>query len=216
MQLKEIPSAIKVALQKIKALKTEARSSENKLRSFFESSSVIHLLIDINFEVVDFNRAAVNFIKKYHGIDLHVGLNIMSCVHPDQLKEFTKNFSQAINGIPVRTEKTLIYDKETFTWFLNYEPAWNCEGEIMGMSYNAMDITEKVANEHKIVSQYRSLKEIAYIQSHKLRRPVTSIMGLMGLFKANGYQADREDLLMLEKAVCELHSEMLLIESHTA
>jgi PAS domain S-box-containing protein len=214
MKFKEIPSAIKVALQKIKTLKHEAKSSENKLRSFFDSSSVIHLLIGANFKVIGFNRAALNFIGKYHGIHLCAGLDITSCLHNDHLKGFLRNFNIAISGVPVRMEQKLVFGKDTFTWFLNYEPAKDCKGKIMGVSYNAIDITEKVANEHKIVSQYHSLKEIAYIQSHRLRRPVTSILGLMNLFRADGYKTDKEGLLMLEKAIEELHDEMLLIESY--
>ncbi|MNL21438.1 hypothetical protein D3C87_1427280 [compost metagenome] len=202
------------ALQEITDLKSEAKNSKNKLRSFFESSSVIHLLIDTNLQLIDFNRAAVNFVKKYCKIDIQVGTKVSRFIHKDQLASFMENYVRALDGIPVRMEQEFKYGGERILWFLNYEPAWDCEGNILGMSYNAVDITEKVANENKIVSQYYSLKSIAYIHSHHFRAPVTNIMGLMNIFKINGYKSTKAGLLMMQKAVNELEIQMKRIENH--
>jgi light-regulated signal transduction histidine kinase (bacteriophytochrome) len=84
------------------------------------------------------------------------------------------------------------------------------------MSLNAVDITEKLANENKIVAQYHSLREIAYIHSHQLRKPASSIIGLMNLFKSNGYTTTKEGLRMLEKAVKDLEAQIKKIEGYAA
>lgn len=209
-------SDINNALQEITDLKTEAKSSKNKLRSFFESSSVIHLLIDTNLRLIDFNRAAANFAKKYCKVNIKVGIKASRLIHKDQLPSFMENYNKALEGIPVRMEQEFKYGEERILWFLNYGPAWDCEGNILGMSYNAVDITEKVANENKIVSQYYSLKSIAYIHSHHFRAPVTSIMGLMNIFRINGYKATKEGLLQMQSAVNELEEQMKRIETHMA
>jgi len=208
--------AINTAQKEITDLKMAVRTSENKLRSFFESSSVIHLLIDTKLCLIDFNRAAVSFVKKYYNIDIHAGIKITSFMHPDHLVNFLHNYQKALNGIPVRVERELQYGEEIISWFINYEPAWDGDKNILGMSFNAVDVTEKIANENKIVSQYHSLKEIAFIQSHNLRRPVTNIMGLMDLFEVNGYRTSKEGLIMLKKAVTELEAEMKKIEQYAS
>ncbi|ACU05629.1 PAS domain-containing protein [Pedobacter heparinus] len=202
------------ALQEITDLKNEAKSSKNKLRSFFESSSVIHLLIDTDLRVIDYNRAAVNFIKKHCKINIKVGTKASRLIHKDQVASFMENYVKALDGIPVRMEQEFKYGGERILWFLNYEPAWDCDGNILGMSYNAVDITEKVANENKIVAQYYSLESIAYIHSHHFRAPVTNIMGLMNIFKINGYKTTKQELLMMQRAVNELEVQMTRIENH--
>jgi light-regulated signal transduction histidine kinase (bacteriophytochrome) len=60
-----------------------------------------------------------------------------------------------------------------------------------------------------------SLKAIAFIQSHELRRPVSSILGLMSLFKEDDYRASKEDMMMLEQAVMELDGTIRKTVNHT-
>lgn len=49
----------------------------------------------------------------------------------------------------------------------------------------AQDITDQLIAEEWILLQNRKLREIAHLQSHNVRRPVASIMGLVGLFDKN-------------------------------
>lgn len=199
----------------IVALKSAARNSDNKLRSFFESSSVIHLLIDTDLRLIDFNRAAENFVQKYYGQKIHQDMMVTRFMHKDHQPGFMESYKKALNGIPCRVERIFNYDGEQIIWFLNYEPARDHDQKIIGMSFNAVDITEKVANEGKISSQYHMLKEIAYVQSHNFRKPVSNIIGLMSIFKKDGYKCSREGLKMLEKAIFQLEKEMKIIERCT-
>lgn len=209
-------NAIEKAQKEIKLLKTEAKSSRNKLRSFFESSSTIHLLIDTKLRLIDFNRAAVNFIKNNHNLTIVAGSMVTDFLHKDHMRSFKSNYQKALNGTPIRTQQELEYQNQTITWFISYEPAWDCDGNILGISFNAIDVTEKLANERKIISQHHSLQEIAYIQSHQLRRPVCNIVGLMKLFTANGGKLNKAGFCMLQRAVHDLESEMVLIEKFAA
>ena len=54
------------------------------------------------------------------------------------------------------------------------------------------------------MKQNEALREIAYLQSHELRKPVASILGLMQLLKMESSEPDSEVLKMMEKAVAEL------------
>jgi PAS domain S-box-containing protein len=204
------------AEEEILKLKLEIKESGDKHRSFFDSSSVIHLFIDTNKTLLDFNRAAQHFVKKYYGLEIVEGTEISSFMHDEHFAGFDRSYETALAGTPVRTEKMLTYSGEEIHWFLSYEPAWDSEGKILGVSYNAVDISEKVANEYKILEQYNSLKEIAYIQSHEFRKPVMNIIGLINIFAAEDYNSTREELIMLEHAVRELEKLMLKIEQQSS
>lgn len=90
----------------------------------------------------------------------------------------------------------------------------NKDGEIIGVSYNSVNITKRKEQELKIIAQNESLKQIAYLQSHELRKPVASIMGLMNIFKSDDYTTTREDLLMMGRAVDELDDKIRVINHY--
>ena len=56
----------------------------------------------------------------------------------------------------------------------------------------------------KLKKQNSILREIARIESHELRQPVASIMGLMMLIKENPYTEEPEYLELLDKSVNQL------------
>lgn len=134
-------NAIYNAFPEKTGLNTEAKSSKNKPGPFFESSSVIYMLIDIDLRLIDFNTAAVAFIKKYSEVTLTVGTAVTSFVHKDQLARFIQSYVKVLSGIPVCIEHEFSNGNETTVWFISYEPALDWEGNISGVSYNAIDIS---------------------------------------------------------------------------
>lgn len=201
--------------QEIIDLKKEVKCSKDKLRSFFESSGVIHLLVDTKLQLIDFNRAAADFARKRHQIEIRPGIKVITFLHPHQISGFIQNCQKALGGTPVRMDHQFTYGEETIFWFVNFEPALDCEKKILGVSFNAFDITEKLANENKIAALYHSLNEIAYIQAHELPPHLNTIGGLMDLFEGQGQMPEKE-LMMLKRAIGELKAQLKIIEGYAA
>lgn len=67
---------------------------------------------------------------------------------------------------------------------------------------NALE--ERKRQEEKIKAKNEALMKIAHIQSHEMRGPVTSIMGLMNIIKEEGSNVPKEYLVYLEDAVKDL------------
>ncbi|SDF77941.1 PAS domain S-box-containing protein [Mucilaginibacter pineti] len=203
------------SLQILKEQYVKAKNSEIKLRSFFESSSSCHLLIGKDMEVMAFNKALADFVIKHHEVKISTGMRVTDYVHPSYVNEFIRNYKTALAGTPVVLERKIQYGDEYIWWYFTYDPARNPDGEIIGVSYNATDITKRVEQEQRVLAQNESLREIAFIQSHELRRPVASIMGLMDLVKADGRAKDIEELQLMEKAVAELDEKIRLVVGYT-
>ena len=80
----------------------EARTTSNKLRSFFESSSTIYLLIDKNLQLIHHNRTAADFIfkhcvfgyKGYFYTRFRRALKQIAKKHKGVLKDVTKLIDQ--------------------------------------------------------------------------------------------------------------------------
>lgn len=79
------------------------------------------------------------------------------------------------------------------------------------------DISILKEREIEIVKQNNKLKEIAQISSHDLRRPVTSILGLISLFNVNNLADENNSLVIdyLQKATKELDDVIHTIVSKT-
>ena len=80
-----------------------------------------------------------------------------------------------------------------------------------------LEHSQKLLKEHvaKIEKQNASLLHIAQIQSHDIRHPLTSILGLINIIKEDGYLADKNVLLMLEQSAFDLDNKIRSIVQQT-
>ncbi|MEO5644052.1 MAG: GAF domain-containing protein [Bacteroidia bacterium] len=188
-----------------------AKSTEIKLRSFFESSSSCHLLIGTNFEVLAYNKAHADFVMNTFGIKFKTGMKVTDYIHKNYIADFSTNYFKALAGHSIQFERKLEYPDKTVWWDLCFDPARNQEGEIIGVSYNSTDITKRKEQEEKLLEQNESLRKIAFIQSHELRRPVASIMGLMNVIKLYNKDKDIKELHLMGEAVAELDAKISMV-----
>ncbi|MGI4749243.1 MAG: GAF domain-containing protein [Janthinobacterium lividum] len=192
-----------------------AKDAEIKLRSYFESSSACHLLLGKDLEVLAFNKATSRFVEKAYGTKLTTDMIVTDYIHPEHARAFVTNCHNALTGISFQAEKQFTYGTQSIWWSLTFAPACGPDGEIIGVSYDATDITKRMEQEQKVLAQNESLKKIAYIQSHEMRRPVASILGLMNIFMDEDYIYNKEDMLMLNKAAQELDEKIRSINDYT-
>ena len=198
-----------LSIDVLKAQYVQVKESENKLRSFFDSSLSCHFLLDKDMYITAFNKTAAKFVKTNLNVKLKPG--ILMTDHISRVEYFKKNFAKALSGKVVRVEMEVPYKDITVWWGIVYEPAYDSEGHIIGVSYNATDITEAKTNQLKLSAQSEALRNIAFIQSHELRRPVASILGLMYLIKLESYKPDRQYFDLLEHATKELDEKIQTI-----
>jgi hypothetical protein len=176
-----------------------------RLRSFFESSTNFQVLLGKGGEAIDFNKTAFNFIKALHKNELKRGDQFVRFIHPTFVATFIDKYNLALQGQKSLEEGSTAYEQLGLIWWeASFEPAYNSDNEIIGVSYLIRNVTERKLKEQKIIAQNESLLKIAHIQAHEFRAPLTSIMGLMSLIKQDDYAAPKEYLELLEQAVYTL------------
>jgi PAS domain S-box-containing protein len=211
IQLLEFDSSVKILKEQYIA----AKRSEIELRSFFESSIDCHLLLGKDFEVLAFNKALERLVSSSYEKKLSRGEQMGQYLNPDFRNDFYTNYHQALKGTAAFEQRKIPYENRQVWWVIKYEPAFNTDGKIIGVSVNSSDITARVQHEAMVIAQNESLKEIAFIQSHELRRPVASILGLMDLVRGDERAKDIEELKLMEKAVSELDEKIRLVVGYT-
>lgn len=69
-----------------------------------------------------------------------------------------------------------------------------------------LELSQRILQDNlkSLEEKNESLRSIAHMQSHDIRQPLTSIMGLIDIIRNDGYKADKEKLMMIEEAAKEL------------
>ncbi len=73
-----------------------------------------------------------------------------------------------------------------------------------GLAVYFSDITQRKAQEQMIVAQNEKFREIAWIQSHKVRAPLARLMGLVQIINTDNF-ADPNNELLLKYLIREAH-----------
>ncbi|HEY4197612.1 MAG TPA: GAF domain-containing protein [Mucilaginibacter sp.] len=181
--------------------KEAIKKAEIRLRSFFESSLNFHVLLGKNGEVIDYNKVAYDFIKKIRGLKMTRGCVFTSLLSPDAINKFNKCYHRALKGGKAFMEGSTNHALQEIYWEASFETALDDNNEIVGISYIIRDVTDRKIKEMKIIDQNKSLLKIAHVQTHEFRAPLTSILGMMDLIRAEDYDAPREYYEMLGDAV---------------
>lgn len=88
-------------------------------------------------------------------------------------------------------------------------------GQVLSLIGTNRDITEDILVQEKIKTQNKVLREIAFIQSHEVRRPLANILGVIEILKTSGAITDLEIFNHLEESANELDKEIRSIVNKT-
>lgn len=183
----------------------KGRKNEIKLRSLFESMTDVYVYLGLDGNIIDFNRSAFSHIEEHTGKKMNYGSFTSDYLTEADNSAFMVNFNLALNGERRQLEMRTYGEPENRIWWdALFEPVSGTDGEIMGVSFTARNITKRKTDEEKIIAQNRLLTQIADIHSHEYRGPVCSILGMMYLIEQEKYEADKEYLEMLHVAVRNL------------
>jgi len=201
MNLMELNWSIKVLADKSEESsqhKKVLEDSEIKLKAVFDSSTDIHILINRNLEITAFNCPASDYFFNIYQYDIVVGDKLVDFVDPKNKTNFEKYIAIALRGKMIKHDIFLREKTEFESWReVKFVPIKNYSGQIIGVAINSADITKRKQQEKQITIQNEALTRIAIIQSHELRRPVASLLGMMNLMKVEDIDFGYFDMMQL-------------------
>lgn len=161
--------------------------SEIKLNAFFSSTANLHLLVDLNYNILAYNKVAVEFARKVMQTTITEGDYLPAKLFSPLKENFLKFAGNAIKGNETisRHIEIPLADGTKAMWIAHYLPAYNKAGDITGCSFSAMDITESRKAQEKLNQQNNTLRKIAWEQSHIVRAPLANILSITALLEEN-------------------------------
>ncbi len=200
--------------------KTESlRQSEERFRDYVENATDVIFTIDHN-GIVTYISPNVETILGYHYSDLRDN-SIVEHVHPEDQLRIYETLSLGSLKLNKKISFTVRFRNKAgnYVWMQSegiMRKAPN--GKLYGINV-ARDIDKERKADLRIREQNRILKNIAFVQSHVLRRPLANILGLLELNKLseNG-QNDSVCIYDLIKKEAESMDEIVveIVEKSTA
>jgi len=132
----------------LKTIEQQYADLQSELKPIFESSIQRFYLLDPNFEIVSFNKAASDLIKKEFKELIKKGDNIIKYLPPElDSAKFKNNFAKALRGEHLAFKERLKQSNGSFVWNESHlDPIINEKGEIYRILLWTLDITESERN----------------------------------------------------------------------
>lgn len=190
-QLQELNEELAQQNEELRSQSEEIASSQyrlqnkqQQLKAIFDNTGQVIFFLDTQANLLFFNKMAARNAQILHGRELIAGESFKQYFRTnEELTGFEQIFEQVLQG------KSFVMQREFFheafapsRWFrVEYNPVYE-EEQIIGVTILLADITDLKKYVSYIEKQNEVLKEIAYIQSHEIRRPVANIIGLLSIF----------------------------------
>ncbi|GAB4133730.1 MAG: hypothetical protein OHK0045_21840 [Raineya sp.] len=176
----------------------DLQDTQSKLRAIIDSTNDNNILLSPDYKVLSFNKAAAESVRFFLKAELQEGQDFRHYVVTGMEKTFQEYFHRALSGEVIKEEIAIPLGLQENIWYLvSFFPVFNSERKkrkIIAVSYNASDIDKAKKNELILIGKNKALEEIAYTQSHEIRRPVANILGLLQIFDTQNLS--KENLLI--------------------
>ncbi|RYZ95304.1 MAG: GAF domain-containing protein [Sphingobacteriaceae bacterium] len=186
--------------------------SELKLKAVFNSSSDLNMLVGKQFEILACNKSAQTYFQKIYRKAPQAGDNMLDFIDKGVVPQITRYLLSALAGRVIKKELLVRAGTPYQAWReVKFMPIKNAANEVIGVAFNAVDISHRKMQEEQIKIQNAALTRIAIIQSHELRRPVASLLGLLDIIKMGPHTQDMDCLDMMHTTINELDQKIRLI-----
>jgi len=158
-------------------------AAEQHLRALINNTSDPIWLVDTKLTILECNHAFRKWVHNFIGQELGKGEHVLfNNEHKGYLGKFEMCYNLALEGNNFQTVEDMTVGGVLTYTAVSFTPIFNDSGDVTSISCYARDITEQRRHLHKIEQQNNALRDIAFMESHKLRRPLANIIGLHDLF----------------------------------
>ena len=158
-------------------------ADENNLRTLINNTDDPIWLVDLEYNIVECNKSFKKWVSCFIGKELSTGDNVLyNGLNKLYHEKFEMCYQLALNGRSFKSVEDMYVDGLLRYTSVTFNPVFDAASKVTGVSCCARDITEQRKHLLRIEAQNEALREIAFIESHKVRGPVATIMGLIDVF----------------------------------
>ncbi len=158
-------------------------ADEKNLRMLINNTDDPIWLVDVEYKIIECNNSFKKWVYHFIGQELDRGDNVLhDGLNKTYLDKFETCYQYALNGHSFKSVEDMLVDGRLRYTSVSFNPVLDKDDHVIGVSCFARDITEQRKHLLRIEEQNTALREIAFIESHKVRGPAATIMGLALVF----------------------------------
>ena len=185
---------------------------KNLQKHVLNSTADLIWAIDRDYKLLLANEAYYQMMTNRAGEPISIGENVLQergerDRRRQRLGEWKKWYDMALNGTHNLATIAIKDVDAEYLYEVTFEPVISESGKngIIGVACFARDVSERAKHLESIEKQNSQLREIAWLQSHKMRAPLSNILGLTDLILNSEEAAEKEQLVgHLQKAAGDL------------
>jgi len=156
---------------------------EENLRILVEGMDDPMWLVDASYRILECNTAFREWVCHFIGKQLDKGDHVLNNGEDKNYHDkFEMCYRLALGGRTFRSVEDIHIKGVVHYTSVNFKPLFDDYNNVVAISCYARDITEQRKHLFHIERQTTTLREIAFIESHKIRGPVATILGLEQFF----------------------------------
>jgi PAS domain S-box-containing protein len=180
-----------------KELRDRARSDAMNLAILINHSEDLIWSVDTELRMLFGNKAFRNCFQLFSGFYPAEGQHLLDGrISAGMRYKWQENYARALQGEAFMLTEHWVQDNDTRYMEINFNPIYTADGDITGVNCFVKDVTRNQQNASRIRAQNDGLKKIAWMQSHKMRRPVANLLGIVELMKMDFPERMTGDSLM--------------------
>lgn len=189
---------------------------QENLKAIINNTTDVIWSIDRDLKIISANDAFWKYVERITGIP--ASLVQKEDFDTARFTQWSELFKRSFEGEAFQTIWHEQLDGDDFYQEVSFNPIKDIDGNIVGASCFSRDITQQRKYLHMIEKQNENLSEIARIQSHEVRSPVATILGLAELIDAEnpGDEQNAEVLEKIKEAARELDNVIKKITGYTS
>jgi PAS domain S-box-containing protein len=183
------------------------------VRYFNSAPDWIHI-ISKEGKLVCYNKSVEVDALRVHGVPISIGLSFEELVYksyPNLVDIYRSNFNKALSGETAVSEEQmdLLNDGHLVWMRAVYSPLYNENGDIDAVSMAMQSINEEKLAQELVNMQEVKLRLIAHINSHEVRGPLATLLGLVNLI--SNEENDLDELKNYNKKIKESANKLDLV-----
>ncbi len=155
---------------------------EYNLRTLVNNTDDPIWLIDTQYTILECNISFSNWVSHFIGTPLVKGDNVLyNGINQHYLDKFAMCYQLALSGKSFTAVEDFNLAGHIHYARVIFNPVVK-DGGVVAVSCYARDITEHRKHLNQIEQQNKALRQIAFLESHKIRGPIATILGLGQFF----------------------------------
>ncbi|MBD3276036.1 MAG: PAS domain S-box protein, partial [Candidatus Marinimicrobia bacterium] len=143
-----------------KEAEKKIRESRSNLRAMIENTQDGIWAVDMDYNITVVNSVYKRLFKAYFGKDLNEGDYILDIVPDVNIKDWTEVVERAKKGEFWITSRTYTVQGRQMHFEISHNPIKNNQGEVVGLSMQSQDITERKKAERALRESERDFRNI--------------------------------------------------------